>query len=87
MVDRKRAADKQHDHLIDDIESRSRRRILTIEMPESDLRRAARSLASRADWIMARRERDSVLRAQADIEARHCRRIAEALAGLIREGK
>ncbi len=86
MVDRKGAADRRHDRIIDDIETRSRRRTLTIEMPEADLRRAARSLASRADWIMAKRERDSVLRAQADIEARHCRRIAEALAGLIREG-
>ena len=86
MVDRKGAADRQHDRIIDDLEARSRRRVLTIEMPEADLRRAARSLASRADWIMAKRERDSVLRAQADIEARHCRRIAEALAGLIRGG-
>lgn len=86
MVDRKTAADRQHDRLLDDIESRSRRRVLTVQLPEADLRRAARSLASRADWIMAKRERDSVLRAAADIEARHCRRIAEALAGLIREG-
>ncbi len=86
MVDRKGAADRQHDRIIDDIETRSRRRTLTIEMPEADLRRAARSLASRADGIMARREKDSVLRALADIEARYCRRIAEALAGLIREG-
>ncbi len=87
MVDRKGAADRQHDRIIDEIETRARRRVLTVQLPEADLRRAARSLASRADWIMAKRERDSVLRAAADIEARHCRRIAEALAGLIREGK
>ncbi len=86
MVDRKTAADRLHDRIIDDIETRSRRRVLTVQLPEADLRRAARSLASRADGIMAKRERDSVLRAAADIEARHCRRIAEALAGLIREG-
>ena len=79
MVDRKTAADRQHDRLIAGIETRSRRRLVAFQMPEADLRRAARSLASRAEQIAARRDRDPVLRAAADAEAAHCRRIAEAL--------
>lgn len=79
MVDRKTAADRQHDRLIAGIETRSRRRVIALELPESDLRRAARSLAARAEAITTRRDRDPVLRAAADSEAAHCRRLAEAL--------
>ena len=86
MVDRKTAADRQHDLLIDDIENRSRRRVLNIQIPEADLRRAVRSLDARAEGLLLRRDRDPIIRAATDAEARHCRRIAEAIAGLIREG-
>lgn len=79
MVDRKSQADRQHDRLIGQIETKSRRRLITFEMPEADLRRAARSLASRAEQIAARRDRDPVLRAAADAEAAHCRRLAEVI--------
>lgn len=85
MVDRKGAADRQHDRIINDIESRSRRRVLNIQIPEADLRRAVRSLVSRAEGLMGRRDRDPILRAAADTEARHCRRIAETLSLLVRE--
>lgn len=87
MVDRKAAADRAHDRLIDDIEARSRRRTIAITLPESDLRRAARSLASRAEQITGRRDRDPILRAAADIEAKHCRRLADTLSALVREAR
>lgn len=85
MKDPKTAADRQHDRLIGDIEARERRAEISIKIPVSDLRRAVRSLASRAEQIAARRDRDPVLRAAADAESRACRRLADLFEGKIRE--
>ena len=87
MKDHKTAADRQHDEMIGGIEARERRAEINIRLPVSDLRRAVRSLASRAEQIAARSERDPVLRAAADAESRACRRIAEMLESKIREAR
>ncbi len=52
-----------------------------------DLHRAARSLASRSDQILARRDRDPILRSAAETEAAFCRRIAAMIVAVIREVK
>ncbi|MEE3503284.1 hypothetical protein [Acidiphilium acidophilum] len=65
--------------MINNLESRERRARLNLDLPIADLRRAVRSLASRADGILARRDRDPVLRLLAEAEAAHCRRIAAAI--------
>lgn len=79
MTDYKRRADSAHERNIERIEAAGRRQRVNINLPAADLRRAARSLASRAEQIAARRDRDPVLRALADAESAHCRRIAEAI--------
>jgi len=84
MSDAKTHADAIHDRLIGDIEARDRRNHATIDLPVADLRRAARSLASRADQILARRDRDPILRGYAETEAGHCRRLAAAITCAIR---
>jgi hypothetical protein len=43
----------------------------------TDLRQAAASLEARADGILARLSRDTILREQAEQEAIRCRRLAE----------
>lgn len=87
MVDRKTAADRLHNRLIGEMEGRARRRVINVQIPEADLRRAARSLDARADALLVRRDRDPIIRAAADREADHCRRIAETLGALIREAR
>ncbi|OZB40278.1 MAG: hypothetical protein B7X48_05615 [Acidiphilium sp. 34-60-192] len=52
----------------------------TVTLPHADFRRAIRSLASRGDQLLARRDKDPVLRSAAEVEAGHCRRISAALA-------
>jgi hypothetical protein len=58
----------------------------SITLPLHDLRRAARSLASRGDQLLARRDRDPILRAAAELEAGHCRRLAAAIDAEIKKG-
>lgn len=77
----------QHDRLIGDIENRARRRMIAVELPEADLRRAARSLDARAEALLVRRDRDPVLRDAANREAGSCRRLAALLANAVREGR
>lgn len=72
-------ADRLESRLIDNLETRERRARLSLDIPLADARRAVRSLASRADGILARRDRDPVLRLLAEAEAAHCRRIAAAI--------
>ncbi|MDX5930510.1 hypothetical protein [Acidiphilium acidophilum] len=79
MRNRKTDADNLATHIIDNLEAKERRARLTLTLPVTDARRAMRSLASRADGILARRDRDPVLRALAEGEAAHCRRIAAAI--------
>lgn len=74
--DYKTTADHLHEKLAGSLDARERRNYATIRLPLADLRRAARSLASRADWIMARHERDPILRDAANREAGHCHRLA-----------
>lgn len=45
-------------------------------MRPADLRRTARNLLSRAEWLERRREPDPLIRAAARREAAHCRRLA-----------
>lgn len=59
MNDAKTQADAIHDRLIGDIEARDRRNHATVTLPLTDLRRAVRSLASRGDQLLARKDRDS----------------------------
>lgn len=86
MTDPKTTADTMHDRLLGDIEARDRRTTATISLPVADLRRAIRSLASRGDQILARRDRDPILRAAAEAEAGHCRRVAAALDAAMKRG-
>lgn len=79
MRNRKSDAENLENRLIDNLETRERRARLTLNLPVTDARRAMRSLASRADGILARRDRDPVLRALAEGEDAHCRRIAAAI--------
>jgi hypothetical protein len=62
-----------------DLGTPERRARLSLDIPLADARRAVRSLASRADGILARRDRDPILRLLAEAEAAHCRRIAAAI--------
>jgi hypothetical protein len=86
MNDHKNAADQMHDRMIGNLEARERRNCATVTLPIADLRRAVRSLASRGDQILARRDRDPVLRAAAESEAGHCRRLAAALDSAMKKG-
>lgn len=52
-----------------------------------DLHRAARSLASRGDQLLARKDRDPILRAAAETEAAFCRRFAAMIVAIVREVK
>lgn len=83
----KERADREHDRRIAELEARERRNSVFTAIPVADLRRAARSLASRAEQLRAQRDRDPVLRAAADQEALNCQRIADAFAALAREAR
>ncbi|MDX5931839.1 hypothetical protein [Acidiphilium acidophilum] len=86
MTDHKTQADAMHDRIIGNLENQDRRTTATISLPVADLRRAIRSLASRGDQILARRDRDPILRAAAEAEAGHCRRVAAALDAAMKKG-
>jgi hypothetical protein len=86
MNDAKTQADHMHDRLMGDLEARDRRNQATVTLPLTDLRRAVRSLASRGDQLLARKDRDPILRAAAELEAGHCRRLAAAIEAEIRRG-
>jgi hypothetical protein len=83
--DFKASADRLHSRRLTALERRAGRRIITPPIAVADLRRAALSLAARADAIIARRDRDPVLRALADAEAEHCRRLADTFRAAITE--
>lgn len=86
MLNPKSPTGSLHDRLIGDIESRDRRNHATITLPVADLRRAVRSLASRGDQLLARKDRDPILRLAAENEAGHCRRLAAAINAAIKRG-
>jgi len=86
MTDPKSHADSLHDRIIGNLETQDQRNHATISLPIADLRRAVRSLASRGDQILARRDRDPILRAAAELEAGHCRRLAAAIDAAIKRG-
>lgn len=86
MTDPKTSADSMHDRLLGDIEARDQRNHATITIPLADIRRAIRSLSSRGDQILARRDRDPILRAAAEAEAGHCRRVAASLDAAMKRG-
>lgn len=86
MTDAKLQADAIHDRLMGDLEARDRRNHATVTLPIADLRRAVRSLASRGDQLLARKDRDPILRAAAETEAGHCRRLAAAIDAEIKRG-
>ncbi|MFT2094387.1 hypothetical protein ACMS1Z_06835 [Acidiphilium multivorum] len=83
-TDYKATADRLHDRLIGEIEANDRRNHATIRLPLADLRRAARSLDARAKGLLVRMDRDPIIRAATDAEARHCRRLAALLLDLAR---
>jgi len=58
----------------------------TVTLPHADFRRAIRSLASRSDQLLARRDKDPVLRSAAELEAGHCRRISAAIDAELKRG-
>ncbi len=62
--------------IIDKMQAHDCRQRTTIRLQIADIRRAVRSLESRAEWLDKRREPDPMLRAMAKHEAEHCRRIA-----------
>ncbi|WP_286840450.1 MULTISPECIES: hypothetical protein [unclassified Acidiphilium] len=66
-------------HLIGKLEAKERRARISLDVPMADARRMVRSLAARAEGILARRDRDPVLRHLDEGEAEHCRRIAAAI--------
>lgn len=86
MTDHKTQADALHDRIIGNLENQDQRNHATITIPLADLRRAIRSLASRGDQILARRDRDPILRAAAEAEAGHCRRVAACLDAALKRG-
>jgi cobyrinic acid a,c-diamide synthase len=76
MPNFKDKAEKLENRLIGTMQTNERRQTARMLLPVADMRRAARSLESRAEWLDKRREPDPMLRAMAKHEAEHCRRIA-----------
>jgi hypothetical protein len=84
MRNAKTKADNIESQIIGNMQARERRQMARMHLPVADMRRAARSLESRAEWLDKRREPDPLIRESARREAEHCRRIALTITEAVR---
>lgn len=79
-------AENLETRILNNLQTRERRQMARMHLPMADMRRAVRSLESRAEWLDKRREPDPLIRESTRREAEHCRRIAltitEAMRGV-----
>lgn len=76
MQNYKDKAERLQGRIIGKMQANERRITARMLLPVADMRRAVRSLQSRAEWLENRREPDPLIRENAKREAEHCRRIA-----------
>lgn len=84
MQNAKTKAEKLESRIIANMQARERRQTARMLLPVADMRRAVRSLESRAEWLEKRREPDPLIRESARREAEHCRRIAVTITEAVR---
>jgi hypothetical protein len=84
MQNFKDKAEKLESRIIGTIQESERRQTARMLLPVADMRRAVRSLESRAEWLDKRREPDPLIREMTRREAEHCRRIALTITEAVR---